>query len=116
MSSGNSRKVGGDRKAVDRAHVDDLMRLNINNFRRASDPPAPPPEHHPMPETEGVEGDDTPLDDPRAINDQPMDEIYHGLSDGASGSDIDFEAQEIDAYPSEYSDEREPSEGDAYTW
>ena len=90
MSSGNSRKVGGDRKAVDRAHVDDLMRLNINNFRRASDPPAPPPEHHPMPETEGVEGDDTPLDDPRAINDQPMDEIYHGLSDGASGSDIDF--------------------------
>ena len=117
MTHRNPSKVGDDRKAVDRAHVDDLMRLNITNFRPAPAPPAPPPERQPMPDAEeDADDDDPPLDNPRAINEQPMDEIYHGLSDSPSGSDSDFEAREVNNYPSEYSDEREPSEDDAYPW
>lgn len=49
-------------------------------------------------------------------NEYPMDERYAAIHEDSTGSEVDFEGQEVDKYPSEYSDEREPGSDDGYVW
>lgn len=118
----NSRDDWKVVRTVDRQVVDNHMCLSIGDVRQAPVAQSQAPARK-MPaniielptEEDSQEGEETG-EKRDTVNECPMDEHYAAIHEDSSGSEVDFEGQEIDRYPSEYSDEREPESDDGYVW